>query len=50
MGFGVWFVGAADQPYPKISFLRRMRRESGRGFHKASDYVNALALMVQEIP
>jgi len=42
MGFGVWLVGCADQPHPKISFFRRLRRELGRGFHKASDFVKAL--------
>jgi hypothetical protein len=41
MGFGVWLAGATDQPYPKSSFFRRLRRESGRGFHKASDFVKA---------
>jgi len=45
MGFWVWLVGAADQPHPKISFFRRLRRESGRGFHKASDFVKALMAM-----
>jgi hypothetical protein len=39
MGFGVWLVGAADQPHPKMSFFRRLRRESGRAFHKVSDFV-----------
>jgi Icc-related predicted phosphoesterase len=42
MGFGVWLVGVADQPYPKISFFRRLRRVSGQGFHKASDFVKTL--------
>ena len=39
MGFGVWLVGCADQPHPKITFFRRLRRESGRDFHKSSDFV-----------
>jgi hypothetical protein len=45
----VWLVGAADAPHPKISFFRRvcphslgMRQGSGRGFHKPSDFVEAL--------
>jgi hypothetical protein len=42
MGFGVWLVGYADQPHPKISFFRRLRRESGRAFHKVSDFVKIL--------
>ena len=44
MGFGVWLGGYAAQPHPKISFFRRLRRELGQGFHKASDFVKALAL------
>jgi hypothetical protein len=38
----VWLVGCADQPHPKISFFRRLWRESGRVFHKASDFVKAV--------
>jgi hypothetical protein len=65
MGFGVWLVGCADQPNPKISFFRRacpacpdvlcqgsfyrVRRESGRAFHKGSDLVKAVNLLVQRI-
>jgi hypothetical protein len=45
----IFHLGAADQPHPKISFFRRVcpnnlgvRRESGRFFHKASNFVKAL--------
>jgi len=43
MGFGVWLVGGADQPHPKISFFRRLRRESGRDFYKVTDFVKSVA-------
>lgn len=46
-------VGCADHPHLKISFFRRacprtlgVRRESGRGFHKAGDFAKALLLPV----
>jgi hypothetical protein len=42
MGFGVWLVGYADQPHPKISSFRRLRRESRLDFHKASHFVKIL--------
>jgi hypothetical protein len=42
MGFGVWLVGVADQPHPKISSFRRLRRESRLGFYKASHFVKIL--------
>jgi dipeptidase E len=43
MWFGVWLVGSADQPNPKISFFRSWRRESDRDFQKASDFLKAMA-------
>jgi hypothetical protein len=44
MGFGVWLVGVADQPHPKISSFRRLRRQSRLGFHKTSHFVKILTL------
>jgi hypothetical protein len=42
MGFGVWVVGYADHPYPKIFFFPPKGLESGRDFRKAGDFVKVL--------
>ena len=34
MGLGVWLVGCADQPHPKISFFRASGGSQASGFLK----------------